>query len=150
MRYLIEDYDKHGYLKAPIWLWLGWIFLAKAWVVFIVAGVSRESGSKLLELIYPVKETLYLGLTIGVPSILLMWLIGFRHPDRRWLNQFISWSRGLTLILISGHLGLVIYQIKLDGGVFSWSHSITAVLLIWYFLFVWKSRRLKECLKVVK
>lgn len=150
MRYPIEDYDKHGYLKAPIWLWLGWIFLAKAWVVFVVAGVSRESGSKLLEIIYPVKDTLYLGLAIGLPSILLMWLIGFRNPDRIWINRFISWGRGLTLLLIVGHLGLVIYQITLDKGVFSWSHSITAVLLIWFFLFVWKSRRLKECLKITK
>ncbi|MBD1556025.1 DUF2919 domain-containing protein [Vibrio sp. S9_S30] len=150
MRYPIEDYDKHGYLKAPIWLWLGWIFLAKAWVVFVVAGVSRESGSKLLEMIYPVKDTLYLGLAIGLPSILLMWLIGFRNPDRAWLNRFISWGRGLTLLLIGGHFGLVIYQIKLDNGAFSWSNSITAVLLIWFFLFVWKSRRLKECLKVMK
>ncbi|WP_104402066.1 DUF2919 domain-containing protein [Vibrio penaeicida] len=150
MRYPIEDYDKHGYLKAPIWLWLGWIFLAKAWVVFVVAGVSRESGSKLLEIIYPVKDTLYLGLAIGLPSILLMWLIGFRNPDRTWINRFISWGRGLTLLLIGGHFGLVIYQITLDNGVFSWSHSITAVLLVWFFLFVWKSRRLKECLKIMK
>ncbi|MDP2573967.1 DUF2919 domain-containing protein [Vibrio penaeicida] len=150
MRYPIEDYDKHGYLKAPIWLWLGWIFLAKAWVVFVVAGVSRESGSKLLEIIYPVKDTLYLGLVIGLPSILLMWLIGFRNPDRTWINRFISWGRGLTLLLIGGHFGLVIYQITLDNGVFSWSHSITAVLLVWFFLFVWKSRRLKECLKITK
>ncbi|BDU38102.1 DUF2919 domain-containing protein [Vibrio nigripulchritudo] len=150
MRYPIEDYDKHGYLKAPIWLWLGWLFLAKAWVVFVVAGVSRESGSKLLEMIYPVKDTLYLGLAMGLPSILLMWLIGFRNPERSWINRLMSWGRGITLGLIVSHFALVVYQIKLGGAAFSWSHSITAVLLIWFFLFVWKSRRLKESLKWVK
>ncbi|WP_218116806.1 DUF2919 family protein, partial [Klebsiella variicola] len=23
----MEQYDSQGFLKAPIWLWLGWLFL---------------------------------------------------------------------------------------------------------------------------
>ncbi len=64
MRYLIDEYDKQGFLKPPVWLWLGWLFLAKAWVVFIVAGASREEGTKLLEIIYPIHSTFYIGLAI--------------------------------------------------------------------------------------
>lgn len=147
MRYPIEHYDKHGFLKAPIWLWLGWFFLAKAWVVFVVAGVSRESGGKLLELIYPIRETLYIGLAMGFPSILMMWLIGFRHPDRPWVNRVMCYARGTTLLLALCHFALVVYQIVLSGHQFSWAHSISAVILIWFILFLVQSKRVKTCLR---
>jgi len=72
VRYSIEQYDANGFLKAPKWLWL------------VMAGASRDSGPKILGLIYPDHSMLYLGLAMGVPSIAMMWLVGLRHPDRRW------------------------------------------------------------------
>ncbi|MGO3799245.1 MAG: DUF2919 family protein, partial [Vibrio casei] len=48
MRYAIEEYDKNGYLKPSVWLYLGWLLLAKAWVVFVIAGASRDVGTRLL------------------------------------------------------------------------------------------------------
>ncbi|EKO3593173.1 DUF2919 family protein, partial [Vibrio metschnikovii] len=65
MRYPIEHYDRYGYLNASLWLWLGWLFLARAWVVFVVAGVSREHGSTILSFVYPDHDMLYLGLMTG-------------------------------------------------------------------------------------
>ncbi|WP_154218762.1 DUF2919 family protein, partial [Vibrio parahaemolyticus] len=41
MRYSFDQYDAHGFLKAPILVWLGWMFLARSWVVFAMAGGSR-------------------------------------------------------------------------------------------------------------
>lgn len=70
------------------------MFLARSWVVFAMAGVSRESGSKLLSIVYPDSSTLYLGLLAGVPSLLLMWLMGLRQPERSRVNKVMSYSRG--------------------------------------------------------
>ena len=99
MRYSFDQYDAHGFLKAPIMLWLGWMFLARSWVVFAMAGVSRDNGSKILSIVYPDSNTLYLGLSMGIPSLLLMWLMGLRHSDRGWVNQITQHGRAMTLIL---------------------------------------------------
>ncbi|GAJ75577.1 membrane protein [Vibrio sp. JCM 18905] len=37
----------------------------RSWVVFAMAGVSRDSGSKLLAIVYPDSSTLYLGVGYG-------------------------------------------------------------------------------------
>ena len=48
VRYSLEQYDKHGFLKAPLWLWLGWLFLAKAWVIFILLVQAGKMALKFL------------------------------------------------------------------------------------------------------
>ena len=124
MRYAIEQYDKHGFLKAPNLLWLSWLFLAKAWIVFVVAGASRESGSKILSIVYPDHTMLYLGLAMGIPSILLMWLIGLRNPDRAWVNKVVAWGRSITLITAAAQLSQSLYHVYLMRGTFSWTNGV--------------------------
>lgn len=145
MRYLIEDYDQHGFVKSPIWLWLGWFFLAKAWVVFIAAGVSRDESSKLLEIIYPVHSTLYIGLALGLPALVLMWLMGLRSSERKVINVVVSYGKWITIVLIGMQLWLVCYQIILDNVKFSWSNASTLVLLLWFLIYIVNSRRVKDC-----
>ncbi len=146
MRYAIEQYDNNGFLKAPIWLWLGWIFLAKAWVVFVVAGASRESGSQILTIVYPDHTMLYLGLIMGVPSIVLMWLISLRNPQRRWVNKLVSWGKGLTLVTALAQLGQTLYHVHLQLGAFSWANAATLVILSWFVLYLSKSKTVRDCL----
>jgi hypothetical protein len=145
VRYAIEQYDKHGFLKAPKLLWLGWLFLAKAWVVFVVAGASRESGSKILSIVYPDHTMLYLGLVMGVPSICLMWLVSLRNPDRRWVNGLVSWGRIITLVTASGQFSQALYHVYLARGAFSWANGAVMLLLLWYIIYVAKSRSVRDC-----
>ncbi|WP_375753139.1 DUF2919 domain-containing protein [Vibrio sp. HN007] len=145
MRYPIEQYDKNGFLNAPVWLKLGWLFLAKAWVVFIMAGASREKGVEILEWIYPVPATLNIGLAVGAPAIVLFWLLGLRHQDRKWVVGIFSYGRIITLLTILAQLGLVVYQIYLEKGAFSWPNALTLVGLLWLLLFVQKSKRVRDC-----
>ncbi|MGF1753877.1 DUF2919 domain-containing protein [Vibrio makurazakiensis] len=145
MRYSIEQYDKNGFLKAPMILWLGWLFLAKAWVVFIVAGASRDSGAKILEIVYPDHSMLYLGIAMGLPSIIFMWLIGLRNTERQWVNTIIRWARGVTLLTILGQLSQTAYHVYLDNGAFRWSNAVTLVALLWFALYVYKSRTVRDC-----
>ncbi|SDH52126.1 Protein of unknown function [Vibrio xiamenensis] len=147
MRYALEQYDSHGFLKAPTWLWLGWLFLAKAWVVFVVAGASRESGNKILAAVYPDHHFLYLGLALGLPSIIFMWLISLRRPERVWLNRLVASARAVTLISIAAQLAQTGYQILLSHGAFTWPNALTLVVLVWFAMYVMRSRSVRDSLK---
>jgi len=144
VRYSIEQYDKHGFLKAPKWLWLGWLFMAKAWVVFVVAGASRESGSKILNIVYPDHSMLYLGLAMGLPSIFLMWLISLRNPERGWVNKLVSWGKSITLVTVVSQFSQSVYHVYLEQGAFSWANGITMLVLLWFGLYVMKSRSVRD------
>lgn len=144
MRYSIENYDKHGFLKAPKWLWFGWLFLAKAWIVFVVAGASRESGSKILSIVYPDQSMLYLGLAMGLPSIFLMWLFGLRSPDRNWVNNIVAWGKPLTLLATGSQFLQALYHVYLSRGAFSWANGVILLLLLWFMLYASNSRTVKD------
>ncbi|WP_428771857.1 DUF2919 domain-containing protein [Vibrio sp.] len=147
MRYPIEHYDQHGFLKAPIWLWLGWLFLAKAWLLFVVAGASRDSGNQILLYIYPDNRLFYSGLVMGLPALCLMWLIGLRKPERRWANRLVSLGRMITLVTVLGQMLQVLYQIGLHHGAFSWPNALSLLLLGWFVLYLVKSKTVRDCLK---
>ncbi|KGY13842.1 membrane protein [Vibrio tubiashii] len=149
MRYAIEQYDKHGFLKAPKLVWLAWLFLAKAWVVFVVAGASRDSGSKILQIVYPDHTMLYLGLAMGIPSILLMWMVSLRSPERSWLNKIVTYGRGITLVTATAQLSQTLYHIYLVHGAFSWANGAVMLLLLWLIIYFVKSRSVKDCFQNV-
>lgn len=148
MRYSVEQHDKNGFLKAPIWLWLGWLFLAKAWIVFVVAGASRESGAKILGIVYPDQTTLYIGLAMGVPSIIFMWFVGLRNVERHWINRIVSWGRVITLMTVSAQFALTFYHVHLEHGAFSWANGLTLMLLLWLAIYLVKSRSVRDSLRV--
>ncbi|WP_153447487.1 DUF2919 domain-containing protein [Vibrio algicola] len=144
MRYAIEDYDKNGFLKPSAWLWLGWIFLAKAWIVFIVASASRDLSVKLLTLIYPVNNSLYAGLIVGLPVVALAWCIGLRKPERKWLNRLISQGWLLTTLTVAIQFGLTLYHLSFTYWRFNWSDALTLLGLIWFLLFLLQSQKTKD------
>lgn len=147
MRYSIEEYDGDGFLKAPKWLWFGWLFLAKAWIVFVVAGASRDSGAELLEIIYPSRSTLYIGLVIGFPAIVLIWLLGLRKPERKRVCRLLTHGKWITLLTIAAQIELVAYQIYLENVQFNWANAMTLLGLLWLMLYVSKSRRARDCFR---
>jgi len=147
VRYSIEEYNGDGFLKAPNWLWFGWFFLAKAWIVFFVAAASRDSGSKLLEIIYPAHLTLYLGLVVGFPAIVLIWLLGLRKPERQKICVLFSHGKWITALTIWAQLLLISYQIYLDNVQFNWVNAMTLLGLLWLMLYVLISRRVRDCFR---
>jgi hypothetical protein len=144
VRYAIEQYDKHGFLKAPKLLWFSWLFLAKAWIVFVVAGASRESGSKILSIVYPDHTMLYLGLAMGVPSIALMWLVNLRSPERHWVNRIVAWGRSITLVTATLQLSQTMYHVYLVHGAFSWTNGAVMLLLLWLIIYIARSRSVRD------
>ncbi|MEJ3673301.1 DUF2919 domain-containing protein [Vibrio vulnificus] len=148
MRYSIDHYDNQGYLKAPLLLWFGWFFLARAWVVFAGAGASRESGDKILQIVYPDNHTLYLGLLIGIPSVLLMWIMGLRKPGRQWIDKLTNYGRGFTLCLVLGQIVQTAYHVYLEHGEFSWTNGLTLLILLWFGIYLFNSQWVKDCFHV--
>ncbi len=121
--------------------------MAKAWVVFIVAGASRESGSKILNIVYPDHSMLYLGLVMGVPSIMLMWLISLRSPERKWVNWIVKWGKGITLLTVLLQFSQGVYHVYLEQGAFSWANGVTMLVLLWFGLYTYQSRSVKDTFK---
>ncbi|EGU48235.1 hypothetical protein VII00023_21012 [Vibrio ichthyoenteri ATCC 700023] len=148
MRYAIDAYDKNGFLNAPRLLWLGWMLLAKAWVVFVVAGASRDSGSEILTYVYPDHDMLYLGLMMGVPSIALMWLVSLRTPERGWVSRLVSWGKPITLITAVSQLAQSVYHVYLQAGAFSWTNGLIMLLLLWFCIYVYQSKTVRDCFMI--
>lgn len=121
--------------------------MAKAWVVFVVAGASRESGSKILTIVYPDHSMLYLGLVMGLPSIALMWLISLRSPERKWVNWIVSWGKPVTLLTVASQFSQSLYHVYLEHGAFSWVNGMTLVILLWFGIYVLQSRSVRDSLK---
>lgn len=121
--------------------------MAKAWVVFVVAGASRESGSKILNIVYPDHSMLYLGLAMGLPSIALMWLIGLRSPERKWINGMVNWGKSITLLTALCQFSQSVYHVYLEQGAFSWANGVTMLFLLWFGLYVAQSRSVNDTFK---
>ncbi|PSV23286.1 DUF2919 domain-containing protein [Photobacterium leiognathi subsp. mandapamensis] len=144
MLYPIDAYDQHGQLKINKMLWFVLLFNAKAWLVFVMAGVSRTQGGELLELIYPIRETLYLGMAIGSPAILLMWLSGQRNKNNKLIN--FLWRQGKSTLLAAYSIDILmqIHHLVISHGAFSWIRAITLLLTTWLGLYLLRSSRVRD------
>lgn len=101
-----SDYDVHGHLRLPVLFWLVLLLQARAWVLFVIAGSSREQGNALLNLFYPDHDNFWLGLLPGLPAVLAFLLSGRRHA-------FPALWRALRVLLILAQAALLVWQIVL-------------------------------------
>ncbi|QMI06032.1 DUF2919 domain-containing protein [Citrobacter sp. RHB25-C09] len=140
-----SDYDAHGHLRLPLLFWLVLLLQARTWVLFVIAGSSREQGNTLLNLFYPDHDNFWLGLIPGVPAVLAFLLSGRRHA-------FPAAWRALRLILILAQAVLLGWQIVLwlkGEPVSGISLSLVVadiVALIWLLT----NRRLRACFAMDK
>lgn len=142
--YPVNAYDEHGQLKLNKMLWLALIFNAKALVIFVMAGVSRTQGGQLLELIYPLRDTLYIDMVLGSPALLLMWLSGQRSSDNKVIHYLWQHGKKLLIAAYSIDFALQIYHLVLSQGAFSWVRALTLLLTIWLGLYLIRSSRVKD------
>ncbi|KFC06578.1 inner membrane protein [Trabulsiella guamensis ATCC 49490] len=138
--FLPSDYDSHGRLRLPV-LFLGILLLqARTWVLFVMAGASRQQGDTLLNLFYPDHNNFWLGLLPGIPAVIAFLLSGRRH-------QFPRVWQGIRWLLIIAQLALLLWQPLLwwQGDALS-GIGLTLVILdgfaLWWLL---SSHRLRAC-----
>ncbi|MEJ2764198.1 DUF2919 domain-containing protein [Photobacterium sp. MCCC 1A19761] len=144
MLYPIEAYDKHGLLKPSGMLWLALAYSAKAWLIFLMAGASRAQGAQILEVIYPLRDHLYVGMGMGLPALLLMWLSGQRHKQNQWITAI--WQQG-KVILLFAYLADGLsqgYQLALSQGAFRWPQAVNLLLTLWLSAYLMRSTRVRN------
>lgn len=73
------DYDAHGRLRLPFLFWCVLLLQARAWILFVIAGASREQGNTLLNFFYPDHNHFWLGLLPGIPAVAAFLLCGRRE-----------------------------------------------------------------------
>ena len=125
-------------------LWLSWLFSAKGWVVFIMAGASRQHGAQVLEVLYPLPDNLYLAMLLGLPALIYMWMAGYRYKNNNVIN--FVWLRGKWILLLSYTTDclLQLYQLVLTQGAFSWTRAISLLLTFWLGGYLLRSSRVKN------
>lgn len=90
-------------MRLPLLFWCVLLLQARTWVLFVLAGASRDQGNTLLNLFYPDHDNFWLGLLPGVPAVLAFLLSGRRHLWPR------LWS-ALRSLLIAAQLILLVWQ----------------------------------------
>jgi hypothetical protein len=95
--YSPDDYDARGQLRLPLGFWAILLLQARTWVLFVMAGASRQQGTSLLALFYPDTHAFWLGLGLGVPAALGLLLTGYRQRAPK-LWQAWRWVLMLTLV----------------------------------------------------
>lgn len=138
--FLPSDYDSHGRLRLPFLFWVILLLQARTWVLFVMAGASRQQGDSLLNLFYPDHDNFWIGLLPGIPAVIAFIVSGRRERyPRLW--------RAIRGLLILAQLTLLCWQPVLwwQGEPLS---GIGLVLLIcdgvalWWLLF---HRRFRVC-----
>lgn len=97
------DYDGQGHLRLPFLFWLVLLLQARTWVLFVIAGASREQGTALLNLFYPDHDNFWQGLLPGIPAVLAFLLSGRR-------NAFPGIWHTLYVLLIAAQVVLLCWQ----------------------------------------
>lgn len=77
--FIPSDFDAHGRLRLPFLFWCVLLLQARTWVLFIMAGASRQQGDVLLNLFYPDHDNFWLGLLPGIPAVLAFIVSGQRQ-----------------------------------------------------------------------
>ncbi|MEZ2584498.1 DUF2919 domain-containing protein [Kluyvera intermedia] len=101
--FLPDDFDPQGRLRLPFLFWCLLLLQARTWVLFLMAGASRDQGDALLNLFYPDHSLFWIGLLPGVPAVFAFLLSGRRQVyPRIW--------RLLRPVLILSQLVLLGWQ----------------------------------------
>ena len=133
------DYDAQGRVRLPFLFWCVLLLQARTWVLFIMAGASRQQGDVLLNLFYPDHDNFWLGLLPGIPAVLAFIVSGQRQrfprlwPLMRWLlvlsQTLLLWQ---PLLWLSGE----------SPSMLTISLLVADLYAFWWLL---ASRRLKAC-----
>lgn len=134
------DFDAQGRLRLPFLFWCVLLLQARTWVLFLMAGASRDQGDTLLNLFYPDHNLFWLGLLPGVPAVLAFLASGRRQVYLR------TW-RLLRPALVVAQIVLLGWQpwLWLSGEPLSGiglSLFLLDIFALWWLL---TNRRLRAC-----
>ncbi|MDP4982589.1 DUF2919 domain-containing protein [Pseudoalteromonas tunicata] len=138
-----EYWDKHGLYKAPIGFVLTLAVLMRAYLIWILAAVSRQPELDIMGLFYRDKDQFFVALAIASISLPTVVLYFLRRPDakphlrRPW--RFMKWPLVCCAVV---DLVWLVLQSAHNYFAFSEFIAIQAMLLIWVLLYLFNSRYL--------
>ncbi|MGL5290566.1 MAG: DUF2919 family protein [Vibrionaceae bacterium] len=120
--------------------WISSFFIARSWLFLLMAGVSQQQGSRLLELFYPQKVALYWALALSLPALLLMLLAGNLQRAPQLILPF--WRAGKWLLLASLSADLYLQWMAQVSAFwrFHFSTAATFVVSVWIFIYLLRSK----------
>ncbi len=126
--------------EQALLFWLVLLLQARTWVLFVIAGASREQGTALLNLFYPDHDNFWLGLIPGIPAVLASLLSGRRATFPR------TW-RVLYFLLLFAQVVLLCWQPRLwlKGESVSGIGLALVVADIVALIWLLTNRRLRSC-----
>ena len=138
-------YDDHGQLRPPLWFWPIALLLTRSVWLFLMAGVTRESGSAILTLFYPDKMSLYLGLLTDVPAMLALLACGGTYQQTQSIRARLRrHSRGLLLCSTASGLVIQLHSLSLQAWSFSWPTALVLIASLWALWYLLRSRQLRD------
>lgn len=144
----LHKYDDAGRVKPPWLLYAGLLFMARAVVVFIASVSFRQDSSRLLSLFYPDKYHFYMAMSVAVPALFLVLLIGFR--EKIWQAEGGGWYRLLPLLLgalIVTDFIVQIYIINAKAFLFEYSTAASLLVMAFFTIYLCKSRHMRYLFK---
>lgn len=140
-RFSPDDYDQHGLLRLPLWFWGVLILQARTWILFVMAGASRDQGTGLLQLFYPDTQRFWYGMLLGLPAALAFLICGRRQ---HWPRLWRCWRWVLALSLVAALLGALhsLWQQGANEPLLDSLLALSDALALGYLLL---NQRLKAC-----
>ena len=139
----LKFYDDEGRIK-PTWpLMASLLVLMRAILVFIASISYRPDTSLLLGLFYPDRHYFYLCLLVGLPALLVMTMVIWRHWLReRWTGCFYL-IKPLVMLALLADIALHLHMANHGHWVFSWIIALTLLADMLILLYWLRSRTLK-------
>lgn len=139
-RFSPDDYDQHGMLRLPLWFWGVLILQARTWLLFVMAGTSRDQGLACYNCSIQILSAFGTVLRLGC---LRRWpLIAGRR--QHWPRLWRSWRWVLIVSLAAALLGSLysLWQQDSNEPPLDLLLALLDVLAMGYLLM---NRRLKAC-----
>lgn len=133
----LKHYDNEGRIKPNWAVFASLLVLMRAFLVFIASISYRPDTGLLLSLFYPDRHYFYASLLVGLPALLVMLMVVWRHWLReRWRGIF--WLvKPLVILALLADLLLHVHMANHSHWAFSWLVALTLLadmLMLMYWL----------------
>ncbi|MHA9420675.1 DUF2919 family protein [Klebsiella pneumoniae] len=116
--FIPADFDAHGRLRLPLLFWCVLLLQARTWVLFLMAGASRQQGDAILNLFYrqrlprlwrAMRWLLVLSQVLLLLWQPMLWLSG-ESPSSLTIALLVADGYALWWLLTSRRLGACFHQ----------------------------------------